>query len=649
MQRQLNTQSFSLIVLLILIAQTAQAKPAAHHLFASDDTFPPQFEYFVDATGTHNIDTVSQLPDGAFQSAPRAGYVGGYNRNIHWLRFTLPASESAGEPLFMRVMPTYSDFITLYLPDNAREEEGFIEQRSGELVEDWNNKADRAFTFKFPSAERPRTLYLRLESRNSAMLVANIYTHQSYLRAIQIDNLLSGAFLGLLLTLLGINISHGKWRVDVSFRRYLVFILASLTTFISNNGWLAMWAPSEWRSWVIFMPQVTTLLYILALALFYHSLFRFSRQRSPFSFWISHSYLFIAGLGFIALWLDFYIEYMPTVMSVTIVYLIWITAIALGRVIDQKGEARLLFLASALGFSGVLGTALSLNGLLSGGVWLMYSYTGGILASIVVFQGIMGRRIQQMEKQHLRAVVERQHAETIAMRERHEKEQKAQFISMLSHELKTPLSVISLGISQENPSRNARNHVQQAIGDMSRIIDRCAVLEQVDGEVQTRKETVELVSIINILIHISRAEQQVRWQPQAACVQIESDPDWLRVILSNLLDNALKYNHQSEKVDIILSESADRILIEVSNWTSDPLPDGDRVFNKYYREKSARKRSGSGLGLYIVKQLVNQLGGSITYHGQTQIIASNDGGPTALNPTENLSRVTMSLCLPKPN
>jgi len=632
------------LLLLFFVVQPAFAEQHGSSFLGAEQSFTPQFEYFVDSDRAHTIETISRLPESAFTQAPPAGYVGGYNRAVHWLRFTLPASESPGEPLIMRAMPTYADYITLYQPDQTMSETGFAAQKSGELAEDWTKKIDRAFVFELQTSDQPRTLYLRVESSNSNMLVAEIYTPQGYLSAIQTDDLLSGLFIGLLLTLIAMNISHGKWRMDASFRYYVIFIFASLMVFLSNNGWLALWLPARWLYWIIYLPQLTTLFYMASLAAFYHSLFGFERKQSPVYYWLSRGYLLVIGLGLASLLFDFYVDYMPFLMSITMAYLIWVAVIALTQALRRQGEGQLLFIAAVFGFSGILGTALSLNGLLSGGIWLMYSYTGGILASIIVFQGIMSRRIRLIEQQHGAALREKEHAEQLAERERADKEQKAQFISMLSHELKTPLSVISMGSAQSSLSDKARSHLQQAINDMSRVIDRCAVLEQVDHQVQTRWEALELTHLIDTLIRQSQFPQRVQWQPPQEDVLIQSDTDWLRVILSNLIDNALKYSPEQSLIDIRLTREPGYICLDVGNWTADPLPDGDKIFAKYYRAKSAHKQTGSGLGLYIVNRLVSQLGGSISY--RTTSLEPGRGPDTALNPEARMNQIVMHLCLP---
>ncbi len=610
--------------LVVLFAPSAYATALA--------SYTPQFSVYVDSTRELTIDEVVRLPANAFKLSPKAGYVGGYNRAIHWLKFTLePFDQDADAMQYMRISPTYLDSVTLYIINANGEMKEFV---SGELQEDWAAKHERAFVFDLPAISQPTTAYIRLETINTHTLVADVYSRPAYFRALLFDYTLSGIFIGLLFTLLVINLSHNKWRSDENFRYYLLFVAASLLVFLTVHGWLALWLSNGWKPLVNYLPQLTTLLYLFILSQFYHALFAFSRKSTPTYFALSRVYQLAIVVGVVALAMDFYIEYMPWFMQITLLYLLLITGFAIKLTFQKRKEGRLLFLAVVFGFSGLLGTALSLNGWVSGGALLMYSYTAGTLASIFVFQAIMSRRIRQTEQDHLTAVLEMAHAQQIAIREKADKEQKAAFLSMLSHELKTPLSVIRMGIDQKTLSDRARAHLYQAISDMSMVIDRCAVLEKVDDQIPMRKELVDLAELIHQVVIQSGGAQRIDLDLPTSALMLHTDEDWLRVILSNLIDNALKYSPKDTQVHLQLALTPGWCCILFSNQTRCDLPDASLLFKKYYRAKSAHKQTGSGLGLYIVKRLVDQLNAQIEYQAIT-----GEGA--------QLSTVSIRLCLPQ--
>ncbi len=185
---------------------------------------------------------------------------------------------------------------------------------------------------------------------------------------------------------------------------------------------------------------------------------------------------------------------------------------------------------------------------------------------------------------------------------------------MLTHELKTPLSVVSMGITQPTLSENSRHHMIQAVSDMSMVIDRCSMLEKIDDQVVMKKLSVNLFSLLQNIIKNSRTPERIEFHyPEAAAVNIRTDEDWLRVILLNLFDNALKYSPKDSPISIWLEKRGRKWCINVKNQTTEILPDKSMIFKKYYRSKSAHKQTGSGIGLYIVKRLATQLRADIEY------------------------------------
>ena len=97
-----------------------------------------------------------------------------------------------------------------------------------------------------------------------------------------------------------------------------------------------------------------------------------------------------------------------------------------------------------------------------------------------------------------------------------------------------------------------------------------------------------------------------------------SDLQLVSIIIANLLDNALKYSPESSEVEVHISpQSRERrsgvSLVVVNRIGPAGFPDADKVFEKYYRAKTAEGKSGSGLGLYLTAGIADLLGGSVSY------------------------------------
>ncbi|MBK6999255.1 MAG: HAMP domain-containing histidine kinase [Rhodoferax sp.] len=209
----------------------------------------------------------------------------------------------------------------------------------------------------------------------------------------------------------------------------------------------------------------------------------------------------------------------------------------------------------------------------------------------------------------------------LAMHEHAEREHQRRFLAMLTHELKTPLSIIRMRLGSQKPSANMQKHALSAIADMDGIIGRVALTSRIeDQSLQLQPIPCWPTALLEGLL--SQTPQAARVQlnkpADADTLLLHTDPLLLRTAVANLLDNALKYAAPAANVQVTLATQtrADKpgLLICVENPTGPAgVPDPAQVFVKYYRAPAARQQSGSGLGLYIVQELVRRLGGQINY------------------------------------
>jgi signal transduction histidine kinase len=104
---------------------------------------------------------------------------------------------------------------------------------------------------------------------------------------------------------------------------------------------------------------------------------------------------------------------------------------------------------------------------------------------------------------------------------------------------------------------------------------------------------------------------------------IETDVQLLKIIIGNLVDNALKYGEEQSLIEIRVSKSAnaDQIELIVENRVGKSgFPDVEKIFDKYYRSPKAYEKTGSGLGLYLVKNFVQLISGEIACIARDQSI-----------------------------
>ena len=213
-------------------------------------------------------------------------------------------------------------------------------------------------------------------------------------------------------------------------------------------------------------------------------------------------------------------------------------------------------------------------------------------------------------------------------RERRANELKSEFISNVSHELKTPLSIISmfgemLAMGRTKSPEQATEYaeiIRRESIRLSRLIDNVLdfariergvdVLEFVEGDLA---EVVERAT--ELCRHrFTRAEMELDVRIESGIPPMSLDSNALTLAILNLLDNAIKYAESGQRVEVDLRCTDDRAQLEVRDFgpgiaaSEQPL-----IFDRFYRAHAARQRQirGSGIGLALVKHIALAHGGGL--------------------------------------
>ena len=221
---------------------------------------------------------------------------------------------------------------------------------------------------------------------------------------------------------------------------------------------------------------------------------------------------------------------------------------------------------------------------------------------------------------------------------------KSDFVSMVSHELKTPLTAIRSAsdfLLLNSPDQNANKEMLELITKnvrrQTRIVDDLLDISRIEnGRVTYRKEVVDLYNIINSAANTIKNQAEEKGLELTIDVgqnltKIKADRDKLIQVFVNLLGNALKFTPQGGKVEVIAREFEKSIEIHVKdNGIGIPPNRIDKIFDKFYQidSTSTRSYSGSGLGLAIVKGIIEGHSGTIRVestlgNGSTFIVTFN--------------------------
>lgn len=195
-------------------------------------------------------------------------------------------------------------------------------------------------------------------------------------------------------------------------------------------------------------------------------------------------------------------------------------------------------------------------------------------------------------------------------------------IGDVSHELRTPLTVIRGNVDLMRAMRMGDPESLDAITSeterMTRMVSQLLLLSQADaGQLPLKIEPVDLVHILADVERNGRILADDRLNVQVSAkgeLMALGDRDYLKQILFNLVENAIKHTPDGGEVNVLGYERNDTVHLSVSDTGGGIAPDAlPHIFERFYRVDKARSRAqgGAGLGLAIVKSIVDAHGGQI--------------------------------------
>jgi len=211
---------------------------------------------------------------------------------------------------------------------------------------------------------------------------------------------------------------------------------------------------------------------------------------------------------------------------------------------------------------------------------------------------------------------------------------KSEFVSLVSHELRAPLTNINGGLElilqfsedMDPELCNTLKLLSQQSERLTRLVENILDVSMIEaGKLPMRMGPVALLPLFRRVVVTIQAKSPrtvIRVPRNKEIPFAWADEDRLIEILINLLDNAAKYSPEWAPITIDTEVEDDHLLISVSDWgIGIPKDEQDRIFDRFYRvdNRDAKEMYGYGLGLYMTKKLVEGQGGRIWVESQPGI------------------------------
>ncbi len=217
---------------------------------------------------------------------------------------------------------------------------------------------------------------------------------------------------------------------------------------------------------------------------------------------------------------------------------------------------------------------------------------------------------------------------TMLEKEKELNELKSRFVSMASHEFRTPLGGILTSVSlidkypktEDAPKREKHiQNIKKSVRNLTNILNDFLSLDKLEqGKVSSSPSEFDLNHFIDDTVEelreTSSSERTIVVEHAEPVMTIYQDREMIRNVLINLISNAIKYSPADGKVTIRTIKMGNTVRVEIEDQGMGiPLEDQKHLFERFFRAKNVINLQGTGLGLNIVKRYLDMMGGEITF------------------------------------
>lgn len=215
---------------------------------------------------------------------------------------------------------------------------------------------------------------------------------------------------------------------------------------------------------------------------------------------------------------------------------------------------------------------------------------------------------------------------------------KSDFISIAAHQLRTPLTTISLTAEMmtgnetdyNEETRNYLNDIRAEVKNMTQIIDTFLGISRIElGLLPTTITDENIARLVRewcseVSFILQNRQINLKINLPDSTVFAETDKNFLKTAFDNILSNAIKYSPENSEIEVLLqTDEANCIIIVKDSGCGIPREQRHRVFEKMFRASNSAGTKGTGLGLYVTKRMIEQIGGGIWFEPNKDIKGSH--------------------------
>jgi signal transduction histidine kinase len=566
--------------------------------------------YLEDSAGKLSVEQVQQAVFTPYSHILSKGY----SESVFWVRLKV-APNLTGKPWVLRMQPTYLDDIEVY----QRQHGLWVKKVAG----DKHAFADReihqtSFGVYVAPDDRESEIYVRLKTTSTHLIGFELVDQQQFLRLEGLRDLILSIFLGINVVLLLWLLMQNSLQKDVLLVQLGLFLLVEFIYLSFILGFVSRYILPNDPELANYLTSVFVILIVFFGALFHRT---FMAAEMPvkamqiafnliFALSLVPMLLFLTGAHSRALMINGLLVLLMAILAMTTLIV---------HLVNKNLFSRFFAIGYfVLGILILIGTAPIIGIIKANSLSLYANIYSGMISSMMLLMLLRDRQYQKNLASNAAIESERIVQIELAL-EKERRELQGKLMSMLTHELRTPLYLLRLVIDGMSSRNKLAGQADQAVRDMYMIIERCQQMDRFDGLSKDALEVTDFNPVAVIHELLSQHPVSGRFVSTISNTQfLQSDLVLFKIIFGNLIENAIKYSAAGS--DILLSVSSKTVNHKnywhfsiINHVGKAGIPDSKRIFDKYYRSPGAHNISGSGLGLFLVKSLTELIGGFVKY------------------------------------
>ena len=582
-------------------------------------------DWYADASGQMSLDAFLALPQEALKTASLIPSFG-YSKKTFWLRTSLPAAYFSGEQRWLQLGPPFIDRLTVYYrpygsdsPWKQKEFGDHAPARDSDL-----DYRESVLILAPPPTAAGYEMVFRLQSSSTLILLATLSSPQEFVRSATLDTAFWSFYFGLAVIASGIAL----W-LAVALRRRLLW---GICLFSLNYPLVAaLHGYPEWLFGDALLPVQDYMISCLSLvsyatALWLHSEVFDLKKNMP-----RLHQLLLAAIGLnialqISIPLGFYGRAMQIEAGIFFIAspVLLITSWMLWRRKAVDMNTLLLGLLPPVYVVSAGLALLSVHGVIPFHTRVYSTWQYALIIHIVTVLIIAVLRVRAEN----RTLMRKQQLARELQIEREASFHQRQFMGMVAHEFRTPLAILeaaleNLRLCPTVSTQSARlDRMQRATTRLVQLTDNCLADARLSSrDLQADRQNAELLPVIytaatvvdlslNHYLHVICEGQTVG--PQSPSPVLFIDSGLLCIAIANLLDNSVKYSASGEiRIEIYRLQKG--FEIRIGDRGPGIAPEQvEHIFERYRRgETHTTTPAGTGLGLYVARQIIQAHGGEL--------------------------------------